>query len=722
MKRLFFALVLHVFFTPADAIADKTIAVIDTTEREAWFYKPVFDIIEHLGYTVTYHSLDKFLDTSLDDLFLLRNQAVFFIFGVEFLEALTKSHVCVKVLQALYHVAQKPGMLMGLIFPPLRATQGMNVMQACAPVFAPLGLKVPEGILAYPFDTSSALVTNEEQRLIDLKSFFYVTNIFLTTPLESRPREFDTTLNGPRGGIELDVDQMQSVLTSKRTNVLLLPRMTQCTPIVKKTLPYGLYWYNQLHKNHIFITTSSILSFAGITENYHVTPIDIGLRLEMLQQVHRMMWEVLSLAQKQDLEAVKTTSASLSTLVAPSPPRAATEIAFANPEESQAGKRKIAWMDLDVFAPLEQKDLLSGSEQARRREQERYDLVQNMIAAGLDSLWITANPHEYFSPIGRYADRKERYLATLQTFTKCLREGYSAAQVPLPHLYIGFEITNNVRAPQLSRYAMDLYENAYEDIPVPIDKHFWEQEITKPFRVLVKLWQDPQFSHNVPISGVVLDLEMYLRKKSPSFTSMMTFDALSFQRFVRQLRLPWGTVALRDRPLLLMKHSKAASYYRFLEQEAEKIGTFLKKSFEHVVPQCNVMCYKPSIKTSWFYNGLIKGLTGCLSNPHHRLAGAIKPVQLLTFNSEYMAHKPWFDQQDLPVTHSCVLMLSKIRDVSSFDWVSQLLMRHGSVWLNKFSRTIGPLPVNPNDRWTDIERLSASPDVCRGFFDCLRAH
>jgi hypothetical protein len=529
-------------------------------------------------------------------------------------------------------------------------------------------------------------------------------------------------LNGPLGGIELDVDQMQSVLSSKGSNVFLLPRMTHCTPIVKKTLPYGLYWYNQIHKNHIFITTSTVLSFAGITENYNVTPIDIGLRLEMLQQVHRMMWEVLSLAQTKDLAAVKAVSATIDTMSAPPPPPSATEIAFAKPDASQADKRKIAWMDLDVFAPVEEKELAMSRAKESERDKERHDLLQNIIASGLDCLWITANPHEIFSPVGRYADRKERYLTTLQTFTKCLVEAYNAAKLPLPHIYIGFEITNNLRAPHVPRYAMDLYENSYEDTPVPIDQAFWEQEITKPFAHLVKLWQDRKLSNGVPLSGVVLDLEMYLRKKSASFTSMMTFDGLSFQRFVRQLRLPWGTVALRDRPLLLMKHSKTAAYYTFLEQEAEKIGTFLKKSFERVVPTCKVMCYKPSIKTSWFYNGLIKGLTGCLSANKTRTPGGIgTPVQLLTFNSEYMAHKPWFDEQKLPVTHSCVFMLSKIRDASNFDWVSQLLMRHGSIWFNKFSRTVGPLPANPGDRWTDIERLSASPDVCRGFFECVRA-
>ncbi len=700
------------------------ITVIDTAEREARFYEPVFSSIAQLGYKITYHSLDRVLDLPLDQLGLARCKAAFFILGQEFLGAMGKSHVCVKVLQALHKAAQKPGMLVGLIFPSLRAPEGVNMIRLLAPVFSQLGLNVPAGQLPYPFTATTGELDAVAQQEVDLKTFLYLANVFLSTPLESRPRDFDTTLNGPLAGIELDVDQMQAVLALKGTSLSLLPRQAYCSPIVKKTLPYGLHWYNQARKNHVFITTSTVLSFAGITENYHVTPIDIGLRLEMLQQVHRMMFEVLSLAEAPDVPETKKIGIALDHLVAPPPSRVATDIVFARPARSQMDKRKIAWMDLDIFAPCDQKEIEANPTVVIEREQDRRSLVKNMISAGLDCLWITANPHEYLSPIGRYAtpEKKERYMAMLQTFSQCLVDGYTAAGLPLPNVYIGFEITNNLRAPHLPiRYAMDLYENAYEDLPVPIDQHFWQQEVTDPFAQLVRLWQDVALSHGVPLAGVVLDLEMYLRKKSPSFTSMMTFDGFSFQRFVRQQRLPWGSaVAIRDRPLLLMNNKKVAAYYAFLEREAEKIGTFLKASFERVLPACTIMCYKPNINISWFYKGLVKGLTGASPAKGQATSNPLKPVQLLTFNSEFLAHKDWFDEQGLPVTHSCVLMLSKIRRQEDFDWVSQLLMRHGSIWLNKFSRTVVRLPVNENDRWTDIERLSATPDVCRGFFEGLR--
>jgi hypothetical protein len=699
------------------------VTVIDTVEREERFYNPVFSSIKRLGYDITYHSLDHVLDLPLDQLGLLRCKAAFFIFGPEFLSAVNKSHVCAKVLQALHKVALRQGILVGLVFPSLRAAEGVNMLRMLAPIFSQLALDVPGGVLPYPFALSGLTPADfAAEQAIDLNTFFYVANVFLSTPLESRPRDFDTTLNGPLGGIELDADQMQAVLVEKGTSISLLPRFAQCSSIVKKTLPYGLYWFNHRRNNHLFITTSTIFSFGGVSENYHVTPIDVGLRLEMLQQVHRMMFEVLSLAKATDAAEAKKIANSLLQAPAPVPSPAATDILFAKEELSQQDKRKIAWMDLDVFAPVEGE---SSPEKDLLLEQDRRLLVKNMIAAGLDSLWITANPHEYMSPIGRYAtpEKKQRYFAMLRNFTAYLAQGYKEAGVVLPKIYIGFEITNNLRAPHLpTRYAMDLYENAYEDLPVPIDLSFWQQEVMTPFAELVKLWQDNTLSSGVPLAGVVLDLEMYLRKKSPSFTSMMTFDGMSFQRFVRQQRLSWGSsVAMRDRPLLLMRHSKMSHYYTFLERSAEKIGAQIKTSLEQSLPNCTIMCYKPHIKISWFYRGLIKGLTGVAIAKHSKSQpGGIKPVQLLTFNSEFLAHKDWFDNQDLPVTHSCVLMLSKIRWQEDFDWVSQLLMRHGSLWLNKFSRTVGRLPINQADRWTDIERLCAPIEVCRGFFEVLR--
>ncbi|NDD55391.1 hypothetical protein EBZ39_16275 [bacterium] len=186
----------------------------------------------------------------------------------------------------------------------------------------------------------------------------------------------------------------------------------------------------------------------------------------------------------------------------------------------------------------------------------------------------------------------------------------------------------------------------------------------------------------------------------------MGFDDFSFQRFIKQQNLRWGSVAMRDRPLKLMERKAVGAYYRFLEQEAESVGTQLKDGLHTILPGAAIMCYMPHIQISWFYKGLVKGLTD-----------AKKPMQLLTFNSEFVAHQEWFDQQRSPVTHACVLMLSKIREVADFDWVSHLLLRHGAIWLNRFSRTVEPLAKD----WRAIEQLALPTDQAGQFYSFVRS-
>ncbi|NDD55175.1 hypothetical protein EBZ39_15145, partial [bacterium] len=280
---------------------EKTIVVVDTADREAWLYKPVFDMIKNLGYSVDYKPLDQVLDEDS----IPRSAGVFFIFGTEFLSVLNKSHVCTKVLQLLHFAAQQTGTLVGLAFPSMRTTQGMNLVAACARIFDQLGVKTPPTAVEYPFPPMLAAIDEKASDDMAVRAFFYLTNIFLSTPLESRPLDFHTTLSLPRAqGIEFDVDQMKEVLQVHGCNLSLMPRLAVCSPVIKKTLPYGVYWYNHVRKNHVLVTTTNILSFAGITENFHVTPINVGLRIEMLQQVHRMLWETLVLSQLANKAAV----------------------------------------------------------------------------------------------------------------------------------------------------------------------------------------------------------------------------------------------------------------------------------------------------------------------------------------------------------------------------------------------------------------------------------
>jgi hypothetical protein len=705
------------------------VMVVDTTEREAELYRPMFDIIEHYGYQVDYRPLDVVLDSSDKDLTLLRAEygspglggrlprAIFFIFGSEFLVAPEKSYVCSKVLQALAFVAQRPNLLIGLIFPSTQVPDKINLVSMYSRVFNQCGLDTPSGELIYPGAVLADKPATESSLALSASTFFYLTNIFLSNPLESRPLDFHTTLSVPRPGREFDLPNIKQKLAENDCFLGLLPANPSCSATIARTLPYGVYWYNNYRKNHIFVTDHSIWSFGGITENFRVTPLHSTLRTEMLLQINRMMFELFTLAKGTDKISTAKRLKSIDTLKTPKGmPACIANTYFAGKQFGPPEVRTTAWADTDIFkvcTPAEIK-INRGCVAARKAQQSAF--LQGLIDAKITAVWFTLNPQMYFSPIAKWktAEDLKQYRAMVTNLGTSIIEAYKKAQAPLPGVYVGFEITNNLVEPNWPRKAphkatenaVDLYEKVYTNLPVATDPNFWQEEVVDPFNQFLKMWHGIDDLAELPITGVVLDLEMYGSRRPGSFTTIMGFDNYSFQRFIKKYGFTWGaatkgSVAKRDRPFELIKRKKMSSYYAFLESEATDIGDSMKRAFNTALPDCNIMCYMPHIQISWFYKGLVKGLTS-----------AEKPVHLLTFNSEFMAHQPWFEREETPVTHASVLMLSKIRSTSDFDIMTHLFMRHGGIWLNKFSRIVEP-PAGGD--WTNIEQL-AIPEAGRPLF------
>lgn len=101
------------------------------------------------------------------------------------------------------------------------------------------------------------------------------------------------------------------------------------------------------------------------------------------------------------------------------------------------------------------------------------------------------------------------------------------------------------------------------------------------------------------------------------------------------------------------------------------------------------MCYTPNILVSWFYKGFFKGLSK--NNA---------PLDLMTFNAEFKAHRPWFTRNSINVHHDSVLLLSKIATLNDTKQVGDILKRHHGIWLNRFSRFAEP----KTKAWTSVEQ------------------
>jgi hypothetical protein len=659
-----------------------SLALIDTAERDTFLYQPALDIFASVGFTVHYLPLDNVIDTPLK---LEHYDAAFFLFGNEFLSGNRQGHLWGKIVRALQQYACRKDKLVGLFFPSLPGLKPTaNIIEVLMPLFQALGI----GLVQMPWHESVLSWANMSAISPSVNDFMQLTNTFLVNALEARPLRYHTTLNMPHGGIFVDTEQIQKEVSQRSRSLFLLPRNTSCSEIVRQTLPYGVYWFNPLYKNHVLISTTSLLTFAGISENFRFCPIDIGIRQEMLAMVQRMLWDVVCLAKPH------------SSSEQPELPASITSLGFISPGSSRERGLKTAWMEIAVF---DESEVKSSDELVQRRAQQDK-IIEYIFQSGLDALWITFNPHMYYSPIARHKGKEQSWLQSIACFTKKLNTGAILYKSSVPRILIGFEITNNIYEPYLPKvYPVDVYENGYADLPLPASRVFWQREVIEPLKKFVEQWQDTTISHGISLSGVVLDLEMYCRRNAGLFSSTMTIDADTFSRFDQQAQ----NLSVRDRVLRLTGHGKAKKYFNFLEGDAYKIGTYLNTECVRCIPNCQLMCYLPNVQVSWFYKGLYRGLSQ-----------AKRPLHILTFNSEFFAHESWFKRNKIPIKHSTVLMLSKLTSEQDFNLVDVLISRHHGLWLNRFSRFVEPASRD----WTSLEQPAIPESSYPAFMKYLHEH
>ncbi|MCK9583250.1 MAG: hypothetical protein M0Q46_06540 [Endomicrobiales bacterium] len=671
------------------------VAIVDTAEREEWIYKPFVDSLKNTGCHVTYKSLDDIIDQTSAHLSLAKYNAVFFVLSLGFLNSINQSHLCSKVLSLMHNYAMLAGKVVGIVLPPIFTQARDQLLLQCAPLLNALGIE--KNLVYGDFAWQQLGLTFETEREKAQKNFLWLLKFFMTHPLETRPIGYHTTLSAPHRGVDFLSSMASKSELCASDGLFLLPlACNDVDGIVQQTLPYGMYWFNEKYKNHVFFTYSSALSFAGIVENFHVCPIDIALRDQMLELVQRMTGQVMQFAQLKSKKDVCDFGRKIVNY--PAEPKRFPGIVFEEAFYPTAKARKIAWMDMDVFYS----DDVKGPWKGQDREKARQDLIDYVYEAKLDALWLTINPQMYYSFRARLpgAEKLKQFWDALECCAQQIKQGANRHNGKIPSILIGYEIANNIYAPHLpKRCAVDMFEQVYQDLPSPIDQTFWETEVAKPLHVFVKEWNSRPILKQVTLGGVVIDLEMYCRKKSGMFLTSMSYDAATFNKFM-SLRdgKKSNKVPRRDRILRLMQVKGGNLYYRYLEQEAEKIGKYLQKSFVQVLGNPLIMCYLPQISVSWFYKGLYKGLA----------AGYKDPLYLLTFNSAFAEHAPWFVKNKIPVNHASVMMLSKFEKHADFDIAKRLGRRHPTLWFNKFSRFVDLKGVAG---WTNIEQPAIGEDA-----------
>ncbi|KKQ11858.1 MAG: hypothetical protein US22_C0011G0008 [candidate division TM6 bacterium GW2011_GWF2_36_6] len=672
---------------------NKEFLIIDSTHRESFLYDPFIQILKEANWDVKYIGFDQVMDLEEQDLSPAA-QAAFFIIGIEFLKSVETSPVSKKILTMLNNFCQKPNKLIGLIFPSLNINPQINLVEKFGPIFKPMGVQANE--LGFQVLDNTLTVSQKKPDDKKIENFVTLANAFLTRPPESRPLQYHTTLSQPHGGIGFYSPKINQLLTESSEYLKVLPVTKQYLDPVANTMPYGIYWFNPIKQNHVFISNQTILTFSGIMESFHFCPSDFSLRKEMLVGIKDMINQMPS------VEALNVTSTQLQTN------NAIENFGRKINRDENYPLRKTAWMELNIFEPIQLDAKLTSTQQdsqVTNQTLQQNKLIEFIMKSKLDALWISLNPNMFYSPIARKGGREKALLEAVALFTKKLKVASNSLGKSVPKILIGFEITNNIYEPNLPKpCAHDVYDNTYNDIPDPIDQNFWHNEIEVPIEKLVEQWNNPEICNGIPISGIMIDLEMYCRKTTGTFFSTMGFNNRNFNLFLHKNNLKTQQMKVTEMVQFLIDKKMATKYFDFLENQAVEIGSNLKQSFDKKINNCIIACYMPNILINWFYKGLYKGLNA-----------AEKPVHLFSFNAEYLNHQKWFDDNKINATHSSVLLLSKITDKKSYEWIKNILNNHNGVWFNRYSRLVEPKTSD----WTAVEKPQIAQDQYSDFIDYI---
>ncbi len=687
MKVVQKIIVLFVISLAALNAKDYKCAFLDATGRDEEVYEPFLAMARRQGLHFSYIPFDHLVTSKTDEL-LGNFDGVICACRVDLFSRM-QSPLSQRILSHINKFAQKKNKLVGFLVPPLSSSH------AAAQIFTSLlsvlyGKRV--GVHEHVLRVGVSAITHLSDR---------------------RPLPYHTTLRLPSTSINNFIEHLYEQATSVQHQVALLPLNNNFPIEIKQSFPYGMYHYDRQLANHIFFGFSSSLLVLSIFENFHSAPMDYGLRHSFYQAYETMFRELKLLVSKKGM----FDKGQLYKLAKQDPVKLQQE--KSNVKKIKK-KRHMAWMELVAFEPYKDDPKKNEEENKKLKkifEQRQDELVDDIYASGLDTLWLSITPNIYYGPIARMVKKdnseetkknEKRFLHSVGLFTKKLTEQGHKRNTAPPKLILGFEIANNLYPPNLPQsYAQDIFGNSYTDLPAPLNYSFWYSEIMLSLDRFLAKWKQPSVCHGMKLSGVMIDLEMYCRQKTGVFTSLMGFDQESLTRFFKQQNKELPSTHFDHQVNALFVTRQIGSYWKFLEEEAQVLGKKMAQHFYEKIPECQIMCYLPSIMTHWFYKGFFKGLAFKKENPLH----------LLTFNAEYNQHRSWFVKNSIPVKHSCVLLLSKVKKPSDVSLVRSILAHHDGIWYNRFSRFAEE--YNPKS-WTSIEQSPMTKKEKQLFFEKLR--
>lgn len=374
----------------------------------------------------------------------------------------------------------------------------------------------------------------------------------------------------------------------------------------------------------LLVANLEALTATSITESFRSLPIAEPLRTEAEAQLPRTVAQLLERAPQPMGEG-----APLPRLVsAPKLPR------------------KTGWAELAPFEP--------GADPASAQR-----FMRLLERARLDTLWLSISPNQYYRPGARFEEKTQAMEASVQAMSRALAEQAARTGRPAPRVLVALHPASNLRCPPFpAQMARDLYQRDYPDLPAPLFEDFWEQEVVEPAEHFAERWA--RLSEGLPLGGVVIDLELYLRPLTgvSEFRSTMGFEDATVARS----------------PIKRFDAQGIGAHFGWLEREAERLSATMAARFRRAIPGALVAAYAPAISLDWFYRGFYRGLS------------AAGPFPLYTFTGDVRPHLGALEDAGISAQHAGVLMLSKLRRPEDAGLFAAVLQRNHGIWLNRCSR------------------------------------
>jgi len=220
----------------------------------------------------------------------------------------------------------------------------------------------------------------------------------------------------------------------------------------------------------------------------------------------------------------------------------------------------------------------------------QYDVDRKEFADVTDALWkrgasigMNSVAARYSAPMAKFfTDRGMKFMHIIAYATG---ESFSLRQN---------EFQKNV-----------LRDGREDSRPSPLDETAWRELVVKE---ALDVWQR-SLSDGVPLTGIVIDLEMYGANYMEVYSNGCTFDERSFLDFCRQSfpELPSPEkIAPAARFKTLVDASKINAYYEFLEHRMTEIGRMIEQEIHQKAPDL-LIGYLQHFD-NWFFRGLDKGI------------------------------------------------------------------------------------------------------------------